>query len=73
MPFYISSLKIILPLHCSSQDGDAALILAADRGHFNVVQALLEVDATIDIQNNVSVKGLRDVCEGGLGLKGPFS
>ena len=39
--------------HTHVQDGYTALLLAADEGHEDVVQLLIEVDADPDLQDQV--------------------
>ncbi len=46
------------PPHPFQQNGDTALIRAAEYGHLAVVQALLEAGADINIQNKVTCDAL---------------
>ncbi len=39
---------------CDMQGGCTALMLAAERGHVNVVQSLVEAGANLEVAENVS-------------------
>ena len=46
--------------HTHVQDGYTALLLAADQGHEDVVQLLIEVDADPDLQGNSQMTSYAD-------------